>query len=164
MPPPSARAPSSARARVLATEPWSPRACSLDECSVGADAEIVGAILGRRVEVGDGAIVAAGSVIGEGARVEAGAAVAAGARVAPGDRGRAGGRGVIGLEQVRAVDSTGQLDDVLALPDHLRDALWRVESAALEPAEARGLVVCGMGGSAIGGTRWPGRRWATRST
>jgi glucose/mannose-6-phosphate isomerase len=43
------------------------------------------------------------------------------------------------------------LDDVLAIPDHLRDALWRLESARLEPAEAAGLVVCGMGGSAIGG-------------
>jgi glucose/mannose-6-phosphate isomerase len=43
------------------------------------------------------------------------------------------------------------LDDVLAIPDHLRDALWRIESARLEPAEAAGLIVCGMGGSAIGG-------------
>ncbi len=43
------------------------------------------------------------------------------------------------------------LEDVLAIPDHLRDALWRVESARLEPAEAAGLIVCGMGGSAIGG-------------
>jgi glucose/mannose-6-phosphate isomerase len=43
------------------------------------------------------------------------------------------------------------LDDVLAIPDHLRDALWRVESARLEPADAAGLLVCGMGGSAIGG-------------
>lgn len=43
------------------------------------------------------------------------------------------------------------LDDVLAIPDHLRDALWRVESARLEPGEAAGLLVCGMGGSAIGG-------------
>jgi glucose/mannose-6-phosphate isomerase len=43
------------------------------------------------------------------------------------------------------------LDDVLAIPDHLRDALWRVESARVEPADSAGLVVCGMGGSAIGG-------------
>jgi glucose/mannose-6-phosphate isomerase len=42
------------------------------------------------------------------------------------------------------------LDDVLAIPDHLRDALWRVESARLEPAEAAGVMVCAMGGSAIG--------------
>jgi glucose/mannose-6-phosphate isomerase len=42
------------------------------------------------------------------------------------------------------------IDDVLAIPDHLRDALWRVESARLEAAEAAGLMVCGMGGSAIG--------------
>ena len=54
------------------------------------------------------------------------------------------------LDDIRAVDSTDQLGDVLALPEHLRDALWRVESTGLEPAEATGLVVCGMGGSAIG--------------
>jgi glucose/mannose-6-phosphate isomerase len=43
------------------------------------------------------------------------------------------------------------LDDVLAIPDHLRDALWRVETARLEPGESAGVLVCGVGGSAIGG-------------
>ncbi|HEX8753167.1 MAG TPA: bifunctional phosphoglucose/phosphomannose isomerase [Solirubrobacterales bacterium] len=43
------------------------------------------------------------------------------------------------------------IDDILGIPDQLRDALWRVESARLEPGEAAGLLVCGMGGSAIGG-------------
>ena len=43
------------------------------------------------------------------------------------------------------------LDEILAIPEHLRDALWRVESARLQPGECAGLVVCGMGGSAIGG-------------
>ncbi|HET7418441.1 MAG TPA: bifunctional phosphoglucose/phosphomannose isomerase [Solirubrobacterales bacterium] len=42
-------------------------------------------------------------------------------------------------------------DDVLALPDQLRDALWRIETARLEAADSAGLMVCGMGGSAIGG-------------
>jgi len=42
------------------------------------------------------------------------------------------------------------VDDVLGIPDQLRDALWRVETARLEAAEAAGLLVCGMGGSAIG--------------
>jgi glucose/mannose-6-phosphate isomerase len=52
---------------------------------------------------------------------------------------------------VAAVDSSNQLADVLALPEQLRDALWRVQSAAIEPVEASGgLVVAGMGGSAIG--------------
>jgi glucose/mannose-6-phosphate isomerase len=58
---------------------------------------------------------------------------------------------VSALDFVREVDSSGQLDDVLALPEHLRDALWRVESAAIEQRESSGVVVCGMGGSAIGG-------------
>lgn len=49
-------------------------------------------------------------------------------------------------------DRSNLLEDVLALPDHLSDALWRVESARIEPFDAPGgLVVCGMGGSAIGG-------------
>jgi glucose/mannose-6-phosphate isomerase len=43
------------------------------------------------------------------------------------------------------------LEDVLAIPDHLRDALWRVESARLAQSESAGLLVCGMGGSAVGG-------------
>jgi glucose/mannose-6-phosphate isomerase len=42
-------------------------------------------------------------------------------------------------------------DDILAMPDHVRDALWRVESARLSPGDSAGLLVCGMGGSAIGG-------------
>ncbi len=54
------------------------------------------------------------------------------------------------LEAIRAVDTHNQLDDVLALPEHLSDALFRVESARIEPTKASGLVVCGMGGSAIG--------------
>jgi glucose/mannose-6-phosphate isomerase len=56
------------------------------------------------------------------------------------------------LESIEAVDSSRQLADILAIPDHLRDALWRVESANLQPKDApAGLVVAGMGGSAIGG-------------
>lgn len=55
------------------------------------------------------------------------------------------------MERLREVDAEHQLDAVLALPDHLRDALWRIESAALKPAEAAGVMVCGMGSSAIGG-------------
>jgi glucose/mannose-6-phosphate isomerase len=43
------------------------------------------------------------------------------------------------------------LDAVRAIPDHLRDALWRIESARLKPMEAPAAFVCGMGGSAIGG-------------
>jgi glucose/mannose-6-phosphate isomerase len=44
------------------------------------------------------------------------------------------------------------IDDVLAQPEQLGDALWRVQSADLRKRDlASGLVVCGMGGSAIGG-------------
>jgi glucose/mannose-6-phosphate isomerase len=56
-------------------------------------------------------------------------------------------------EVVASVDSENELDDILGLPDQLRDALWRVESAGLEPLDSPGgLVVAGMGGSAIGGS------------
>jgi glucose/mannose-6-phosphate isomerase len=55
-------------------------------------------------------------------------------------------------EAIAKVDSTGQLADVLALPEHLRDALWRVESAIMQDWDTTaGVVVAGMGGSAIGG-------------
>ena len=40
---------------------------------------------------------------------------------------------------------------VMAMPDHLRDALWRIESTRLSTMEAPAAIVCGMGGSAIGG-------------
>ncbi|HEY2638196.1 MAG TPA: bifunctional phosphoglucose/phosphomannose isomerase [Solirubrobacteraceae bacterium] len=54
--------------------------------------------------------------------------------------------------RLEEVDVDRLVDDVLALPDHLADALWRVESAQLEPHDAPGgMVVAGMGGSAIGG-------------
>jgi glucose/mannose-6-phosphate isomerase len=43
------------------------------------------------------------------------------------------------------------LDVVKAMPDHLRDALWRIESARPKPMEAPAAFVCGMGGSAVGG-------------
>lgn len=43
------------------------------------------------------------------------------------------------------------LDDILAIPDHLRDALWRVEAARLEPTDSAGVLICAVGGSAIGG-------------
>jgi glucose/mannose-6-phosphate isomerase len=53
--------------------------------------------------------------------------------------------------RVAAVDPTNQLAEVLDLSTHLRDAMWRVDSAGTVPVAAPlGLVVAGMGGSAIG--------------
>jgi glucose/mannose-6-phosphate isomerase len=55
-------------------------------------------------------------------------------------------------EAIAAADPQGMLGDVLAQPHQVQDALWRVESAAIPRADRPlGLVVCGMGGSAIGG-------------
>lgn len=50
-----------------------------------------------------------------------------------------------------APDSQGIRDAVMDIPDHIRDALWRIETARLTPMEAPAAFVCGMGGSAIGG-------------
>jgi glucose/mannose-6-phosphate isomerase len=53
---------------------------------------------------------------------------------------------------IAQVDTSDQLGDVLALPEQLRDAVWRVESAIMQDWDTpAGLVVAGMGGSAIGG-------------
>jgi glucose/mannose-6-phosphate isomerase len=58
----------------------------------------------------------------------------------------------LAADAIAAVDPAGMLGDVLAQPHQFEDALWRTESAGVGRAEfARGLVVCGMGGSAIGG-------------
>jgi len=55
-------------------------------------------------------------------------------------------------DSVAAVDSTAQFAEVLDLGTHMRDALWRVESSGAAPVDASGgLIVAGMGGSAIGG-------------
>src|SRR5204863_4764198 len=54
-------------------------------------------------------------------------------------------------DAIAAGDPAGMLGDVLAQPHQYEDALWRIESAGIKPREfARGLVICGMGGSAIG--------------
>ena len=34
---------------------------------------------------------------------------------------------------IGAFDESAQLADILAMPEHLGDALWRVESAAIAP-------------------------------
>jgi glucose/mannose-6-phosphate isomerase len=53
---------------------------------------------------------------------------------------------------IDALDSGHMLADILAMPEQLGDAVWRVESAGIEPIDTPGgLVVAGMGGSAIGG-------------
>ena len=55
-------------------------------------------------------------------------------------------------EAIAAVDSTGQIDEVLGLAEHLSDALWRVDSARARGRSTRpaGVIVAGMGGSASG--------------
>src|SRR3954454_5906278 len=55
-------------------------------------------------------------------------------------------------EGISEVDTQDLLEDILALPEHLRDAVWKVESANLRPWDSPdGLVVAGMGATAVGG-------------
>jgi glucose/mannose-6-phosphate isomerase len=55
-------------------------------------------------------------------------------------------------ESISAVDSCDLLADIVGLPEHVRDAKWKVESAQLSPWDSPGgLIVAGMGGSGIGG-------------
>ena len=55
-------------------------------------------------------------------------------------------------DAIAEVDISRQVTETLGLHEHLRDALWRVESAELRPHDSPGgLVVAGMGGSSIGG-------------
>lgn len=59
---------------------------------------------------------------------------------------------MLDAEAVREGDPTGQAADIADLANHLRDALWRVESAQISEFDTDGgLIVAGMGGSAIGG-------------
>jgi glucose/mannose-6-phosphate isomerase len=55
-------------------------------------------------------------------------------------------------EAIGLVDSYGLIDDVLAQPDHFRDALRRLDRVLVLAPHDRpgGMLVCGMGGSAIG--------------
>src|ERR671930_923981 len=62
----------------------------------------------------------------------------------------------LNVGEIAQVDASGQIADVIAIPTQLEDALWRVESASLEKSLRRlegptPLLVCGMGGSAVGG-------------
>jgi glucose/mannose-6-phosphate isomerase len=52
---------------------------------------------------------------------------------------------------IAPIDPQGMLGVVLEQPAHLTDALWRVESANAPRMDSPGgIVICGMGGSAIG--------------
>ena len=54
-------------------------------------------------------------------------------------------------EAIEAVDGAGMLADVLAQQGQLADAVWRADAGAIPRQDLeRGLVVAGMGGSAIG--------------
>lgn len=58
----------------------------------------------------------------------------------------------LSVEAIAEIDVDDMLGDVLAQPLQIGDALWRAESAGVPRRDMQGgLLVCGMGGSAIGG-------------
>jgi glucose/mannose-6-phosphate isomerase len=60
--------------------------------------------------------------------------------------------GSLDRRTIEAADPQNMLGDVVAQPLQLGDALWRAQSAGIGKRDCPGgLVVCGMGGSAIGG-------------
>jgi glucose/mannose-6-phosphate isomerase len=55
-------------------------------------------------------------------------------------------------DAIAVFDAADQLRDILSMPEQMSDALWRVESAGIEPHDSPGgMIVAGMGGSSIGG-------------
>ncbi len=61
-------------------------------------------------------------------------------------------QGPLDRDELARADPSDLLTDVLAIPEHLRDALWKVESAGLTRWDSPGgLIVAGMGGSGVGG-------------
>ena len=143
------------------TAPWarmlaSSARCSTSGCIVGADAAVIESVLAERVRVGERARVGPDAMVGANAVIEADAVVGPG-------RSRGAGRhrlGCVGADRMNELEQRqhrgrrpgGMLGEVLAQPLQLGDALWRAQSAGIRPRDLPGgLVVCGMGGSAIGG-------------
>src|SRR3954463_16116833 len=55
-------------------------------------------------------------------------------------------------ETIARIDVSDQLTDILAIPEHLRDGLWKGEAGGPGSWDSPGgIIVAGMGGSAIGG-------------
>ncbi|MEX2252523.1 MAG: bifunctional phosphoglucose/phosphomannose isomerase [Thermoleophilaceae bacterium] len=58
----------------------------------------------------------------------------------------------LGAAAIEAADPGGMVGDIVDQPAQLTDALWRAESASIPASgSASAMLVCGMGGSAIGG-------------
>ena len=129
-------------ARWSSTAPRSAPGCVLRDCIVAAG-----------VRIGDGSEISGGAVLGEGVTVGARNVLTRGVRVFPADGPARRRHHVLRKERpilssteqleldretIGRIDPTDQLTDVLAIPEHLRDALWKVESAGLEPWDSPG--------------------------
>ncbi|MFM9139304.1 MAG: sugar phosphate nucleotidyltransferase, partial [Solirubrobacterales bacterium] len=142
------------------------RSVVLDRARVGEGALIEDAILAPEAQVGAASEVTGMAVLGPRALVGAENRLGDGVRLFPdaelGDRAvafcagpsdsRAGEMpeseptASLDAETVAAADPSGQVFDVLALPEQLRDALFKAESAELPETDSPGgLVVAGMG-------------------
>ena len=137
----------------------SARAASSRDCIVGAGRPASATARG----------VSGGAVLGEGVTRRGGQRARARRSVFPGDGAARRSDQVLKAEAARQHDAPRhrELDresdrahrshrparpTCWRIPEHLRDALWKVESAIMQDWDApAGLVVAGMGGSAIGG-------------
>ena len=130
------------------------RSVVLAGAHIGDGAVLRDSIVAERAKIGAYAELEEDVVVGEDAEIAAHSRIAAGTRVA------AGRAPVSALDRasIDALDSGRMLANILGMAEQMGDALWRVESAAIEPIDTPGgLVVAGMGGSAIGGAARPRR-------
>ena len=111
------------------------RAVVMQGAEIGSHCTLSGCIIAGGVRIGDECHVDGMSVLGEGVTIGNGNVVSNGARLFPGvDAARRSAAllmATLDREAVAAVDSTGQVDEITDLHLHLRDALWRVDSAAI---------------------------------
>ena len=163
----SAGEPCWAGASRSAKAPTSRSSVILDGATIGAHTTINGSIIGPEASVGEHCRIEGLVILGHGVRI--------GTRQRPGGRcpylARGGTarrsdqlferRGDLSRERIEQVDPTGQLNDILDMPEHLRDAQWRVESAGLAARDCRGGLVVARDGRLVdrrgAGSRHPGR-------
>ena len=138
------------------------RAVVMRGAEIGANCTLSECIVGGGVRIGDNTHVTGLSVLGEGVTIGADNVIANGARIFPGVELPDGAITYFSMVAVASTASAARRwlqstrrarrHDILGLPDHLEDALWRVEAASLQPAgTSGGLVLAGMGGSGVGG-------------
>ena len=124
---------------------------------IGADCTLSDCIVAAGATIGDDCHVDGRRVLGEGVTARRRQLVSAARGSSRACRCRTGRSGSDGRLRAERRGGRGRSTDRPAgrhprVPAHLRDALWRVDSAGIAPVDTPGgVIVAGMGGSAIGG-------------